>query len=491
MLLAMAGVAALAFWDERRESRVALDDFAEEQVTLAAGVAAELTTRFDSVRRDAAMLAASLRDGDRLPETALDGYSGYTVRPVHVPPRRPEAGDLLLTVPVTSGEVIDLGVPPAKLLARTHLIEHPGALRVFVRGPRDRTLRSTDGGTVVSEPLQAALDGDGAFAWLAREDTSTFGLPARRAAAGLAAVDGGPFGRWQVAVVSSAERLRDRELRASFRLALGVVVAAGLVLAFGSVALHRQRRGLLLERELALSALARERDADLARAGRVAMMGTFAMGIAHEVGTPLGVIAGRGEQLAERLAGDERSERAVRAILEQTERIRSTIRAFLDVARGEQRGLCDSAPSAVLDGARSLVEHRFRAASVALVADVPADLPLIHGDTQLLQQALVNLLLNACDACAPGGQVEAKIRTDGEQVAFTVVDDGEGITPEAAARATEPFFTTKSHGAGLGLAIASEIVKLHRGSLSLRAASPRGTTASVILPVARSVAHAA
>jgi signal transduction histidine kinase len=69
-------------------------------------------------------------------------------------------------------------------------------------------------------------------------------------------------------------------------------------------------------------------------------------------------------------------------------------------------------------------------------------------------------------------------------VAFTVVDDGAGITTENAARATEPFFTTKpaGEGTGLGLAITSEIVKMHRGRLSIEPASPRGTRASVIVP---------
>ena len=68
-----------------------------------------------------------------------------------------------------------------------------------------------------------------------------------------------------------------------------------------------------------------------------------------------------------------------------------------------------------------------------------------------------------------------------------------GITPEAAARATEPFFTTKprGQGTGLGLAITSEIVKLHRGELSLRPASPRGTSATLRVPTRRADSHAA
>ena len=275
-----------------------------------------------------------------------------------------------------------------------------------------------------------------------------------------------------------------------------MLLSAGLVFLFGTAALRRQRRGMLLERELALAALARARDGELATASRAAMMGTLAMGIAHEVSTPLAVIAGRAEQLAARSGGDERATRAVQAILEQSERIRRVVRGFLDLARGEEPVLGDTAPGAVLEGAIGLVEHRFAAAGVSLSRGAGArarDLPAIHCDLQMLQQAVVNLLLNACDACERGGRVEASAALDGEHVAFTVVDDGVGITPEAAARATEPFFTTKAkgQGTGIGLAIASEIVKLHRGTLSLRPASPRGTTATLRVPIRKADSHAA
>jgi signal transduction histidine kinase len=182
----------------------------------------------------------------------------------------------------------------------------------------------------------------------------------------------------------------------------------------------------------------------------------------------------------------------VRAILDQTERIRRVIRAFLDVVRGGAPALGDASPAAVLEGAIALVDHRFAAAGVGLEKRVAAGLPTIHGDAPMLQQALVNLLLNACDACARGGQVSADVEREGESVIFTVSDDGRGITPEEATRATEPFFTTKppGHGSGLGLAIASEIVKLHRGRLTLAPASPRGTRASVSVPLPKGTAHA-
>ena len=240
-------------------------------------------------------------------------------------------------------------------------------------------------------------------------------------------------------------------------------------------------------------AVQNERDEQLARATRAAVMGTFAMGIAHEVSTPLGVILGRAEQVLGRVTGDERAAHAARVIIDQTERLRGLVRSFLDLARGGAPNFTRIGSSRVASGAVALVDHRFRKAGVDLVVDVPTELPMVQCDPSLLEHALVNLLLNACEACAPGGRVEVNARADAAQVAFVVTDDGAGIKPEDAARATEPFFTTKpeGQGTGLGLAIASEIVKSHRGTLTIEPRSSRGTRALIEIPLAPDEVHRA
>ena len=386
-----------------------------------------------------------------------------------------------------------LVIPPAKLIEGAARMERPGVVRVLLLDLRGDDFLTTTGQVIHSAPIRAAIAAGQPSVWLGRDDATALGLPHRRAAVGLAQIDIGPLGRWGIAVANSAERERDRDIRARWRLVLSVLAAAGLVFAFGSIALRKQRQGLILAGELALTDLRRERDGRLASASRAATMGTLAMGIAHEVSTPLGIIVGRAEQLLPRLSEDERGARSLRAILAQGERIRHVIQGFLDLARGGTPSLGDVDPAAVLGGAIALVEHRFAAAEIALTQKITPDLPRIHGDLAMLEQALVNLLLNACDACKPRGHVLASALVDGDRVAFTVVDDGSGITLENAARATEPFFTTKpaGHGTGLGLAIANEIVKLHRGTLLIEPASPRGTRASVFLPASQGQPDAA
>jgi len=139
----------------------------------------------------------------------------------------------------------------------------------------------------------------------------------------------------------------------------------------------------------------------------------------------------------------------------------------------------------VVTSALALVEHRFAHAGVELTSHVAAGLPPISCEPRLLEHALVNLLLNACDACAKGGHVALTAEIAEGQLRFAVIDDGTGISPADAARVTEPFFTTKppGKGTGLGLAIVSEIAKSHRGSLTLSSAKPRGTRACVQLPL--------
>jgi signal transduction histidine kinase len=227
-----------------------------------------------------------------------------------------------------------------------------------------------------------------------------------------------------------------------------------------------------------------EQNDRLASASRVAALGTLAMGVAHEVSTPLGVIAGRAEQLLPRLKDDERSTAALNAILEQTHRISQVIRGLLGLARGDRVSADHLSAAGIARGALTLVEHRFSEAGVQLTAQVADDLPTIIGDARLLESALVNLLLNACDACSRGGDVRLSVDAHDGRVRFAVKDDGTGISVQHVQKALEPFFTTKpsGEGTGLGLAIANEIVKSHLGTLELTPIFPHGTSAIVEIP---------
>ena len=430
MVAAIVSLTALAYWDEERESRTALDDFAREQTTLAVSLAAGLDEKVASL-------------------------------------------------------------PPDKALAAAHAVERPGAVRVLLARASIEGLVGSDGTSVRSPSLEAAVAERQASVRLTRAEAAALGLPTRTAVAGLDVVETAA-GSWTVIVVATARVERDRELRARWRLMLGVSVTSGFVLAFGGLAMRKQRKELELGHELAMTTLRTERVERLVRADKLATMGALATGIAHEVATPLGVILGRAEQLLPHQT-DDRSRRAVETIVAQTERINAVIRGFLALARGREPTLEHGEPALLARAAMELVEHRFEKAGVRLTSDIAPKLPKVPCEPRLFEQVLVNLLLNACDACDEGGLVDLSIRVDGPCVAFVVTDDGVGISPDAAERATEPFFTTKAEGrgTGLGLAIANEIVKHHCGALSLRPRPDgRGTAARVELPTASTGSHA-
>ncbi len=431
MLAAIVAVAAIAYWDEQREFAAALEDFASEQTALAEAVSTTLRAR------------------------------------------------LLL---MSQAEIAS-----AALLPAVQSVERPGAVRLFVQAPRSAGLLASDGRVLRVPIIESALAGAAPYVRLDRPEAAALGLPARTAIAGLARIDAGEAGHWGVAVVRSARRERDRERFAEWRLGLSVFVASSLVLAFGGLALRNQRRQMLLTQALTIAALESERDERLVRADKLATMGALATGIAHEVSTPLGVILGRAEQLLSRTANDERSKRAVEAIAEQAERINAIVRGFLALARGDSPRMEHSAPQALAEAALELVEHRFAKSNVGLTHHFSEHLPIVACEPRLLEQVLVNLLLNACDACHPGGHVELRVVAEEDRVAFVVLDDGSGISADAAARVMDPFFTTKpiGEGSGLGLAITHELVKHHRGTLSVVAREGHsGTRACVELPTA-------
>jgi signal transduction histidine kinase len=227
---------------------------------------------------------------------------------------------------------------------------------------------------------------------------------------------------------------------------------------------------------------------NLARAEKLATIGTLAAGVAHEVGTPLGIISGRAEQLLAKMDENDPMRKGVSSILAQVDKVSTTIRQLLDFARVRPIEASAVTPTQALETARALLEHRFRQARVELAVEAPPTVPAIAADPGQLEQVFVNLLINAVDACAAGGHVRASAAARGDRVCFEIADDGQGIAPEHLPSVLDPFFTTKKRGqgTGLGLTIAADIVKNHGGALEIDSAPGRGTTVRVHLPIARS-----
>ena len=370
-----------------------------------------------------------------------------------------------------------------ELLAGAQRLESPNDLIVLVARPEAPGFLTTDRRIIASTRLREAVDTGAETAVLPRDEAASFGLPRRTAIAGVSRIAIPQHGNWGLVVLASAQRLRDRQILEERRLAVTVLVVTAVVGAFGILARRRQRHELELERRIVVSTLEREREAALARADKMAALAALSTGIAHELGTPLGVIVGRVEQVLPRI-GEERGKLALGIVLEQVERIRRIVRGCLALARGDAPQLVRTPPETLVTHAVDLVQHRFDKADVQLDSRIEAQLPAIACEPSLFEQALVNVLLNACEATPSGGSVRLVVQHAQRGVAFVIDDDGLGIPDDVARRATEPFFSTRSTegGTGLGLTIANEIVNHHAGTLTIeKRKDGRGTRAVITI----------
>ena len=223
----------------------------------------------------------------------------------------------------------------------------------------------------------------------------------------------------------------------------------------------------------------------LVRAEKLATVGVLAAGLAHEVGTPLAIIRGRAEMLEARTHLPES-----KVILEQSDHISNTLRQVLDFSREQPVEVRPTDVSAVFAAVAGLLDFRFRSKRIRCQIDAAAEPCQVAADPDQLQQVLVNLVMNACDACAVGGRITLRARLASEPpgcVRIEVADDGCGIPPDQHDAVFDPFFTTKpkGEGTGLGLPVAASIVRNHQGQISIASDEGSGTTVTVLWPRAQ------
>jgi signal transduction histidine kinase len=228
---------------------------------------------------------------------------------------------------------------------------------------------------------------------------------------------------------------------------------------------------------------------ELQRADRLALVGQLAAGLAHEIGTPLNVIAGNAELLHQDLLAQHLAVAELETIVAQADRITHLMERLLTFARAREQQTEPLSLHTPLSRALHLIEPRFWREAITVIVEVPAELPLVWGVSDQLEQVFLNLIVSAWHAMPTGGTVTIRAcPTDDQQVQITFQDTGCGMAPEALARAFEPFYSTKGdQGTGLGLAICRQIVDNHRGTIRLDSTPGAGTTVTITLPWAETM----
>ncbi len=224
----------------------------------------------------------------------------------------------------------------------------------------------------------------------------------------------------------------------------------------------------------------------LVQAEKMAALGRFSSGIAHEVKNPLGIVLGGVEYLQRKLsAADADTQTALEKVKESTLRADGVVRGLLQFARPSQLKMEKVHAQEIVKESLGLLQYRGPLKGIAVHTDFREGDLLVDLDKNRMQQVLFNLLANAVEAMPSGGTLTLKTFREGASVVIQVTDTGEGIPKENLSKLFEPFFTTKRDrkGTGLGLSISKMIVENHRGMLLVESEPGKGTTFRITLPV--------
>lgn len=221
---------------------------------------------------------------------------------------------------------------------------------------------------------------------------------------------------------------------------------------------------------------------EMYRADRLALVGQLTSGLAHEIGTPLNVIAGNAELLRMELRERGLPTTPLESIIAQADRITGLIGQLLAFARAKEQSTEPLALHEPLAQALRLLETRFKREAITTIVDVPADLPLVWGITHQIEQVFLNILVNAWHAMPAGGVVTIRAGTaDAQHVWIAFTDTGSGMSETTLARAFEPFYSTKEdRGTGLGLTMCQQIIEHHYGHMRLDSTPGAGTTVTIV-----------
>jgi len=239
----------------------------------------------------------------------------------------------------------------------------------------------------------------------------------------------------------------------------------------------------------------------LLTSGRLAAMGQLASGIAHEINNPVAYVRANLASLrgswktladaAERRGLAEQSAAEVEAVPELLSECEDGVDRIVSIVRDVGGFSLGGGHAREHTDVRTLLDAAVRVASPQLRDGVEvvrsyADVPLVSCVPQELMQVFLNLLLNARQAMADGGEIHLAVERAGDGVRVAVHDTGPGIPPEQQSLIFEPFFTTKpaGQGTGLGLAISRQIVRRHGGSIEVASEAGAGATFTVRLPAA-------
>jgi two-component system NtrC family sensor kinase len=245
----------------------------------------------------------------------------------------------------------------------------------------------------------------------------------------------------------------------------------------------------LQERDRRLKA---ESEIKMLQSEKLASIGRFAAGVAHEINNPLTGVLTFTHMLLRRKDIEDEIRSDLQTIAESTERVRKIIKGLLDFSRQTKLDPEPTDVNRLVHSAVLPMENQALIKGIGIQFNPGENLPMLTLDRSQLQSVLINILINAIDATKPGGNITITTgmsvsagKADQKGIEIAVTDTGCGIPPENLDKLFDPFFTTKEvgHGTGLGLAVSYGIVERHGGTIRVQSEVGRGSTFTIWLPI--------
>ena len=232
----------------------------------------------------------------------------------------------------------------------------------------------------------------------------------------------------------------------------------------------------------------------LSRSEKLAGIGTLAAGVAHEINNPLASVASCAEGLMDRMENvdfkskddEEVFPDYLKTIYDETYRCKSIISKLLDFSRRQVPVFGKANVNVLLANVVTLIGRQKELEKLSIEQNYSPETMTIYGDTNQLQQVLLNMVLNAIDATTDGGEIKITTTRVDDDIQIIFEDTGCGIAPENLDKVFEPFFSTKppGKGTGLGLSICYGIIEEHKGKISVSSCGiGKGTAFTISLPV--------
>ncbi len=223
--------------------------------------------------------------------------------------------------------------------------------------------------------------------------------------------------------------------------------------------------------------------AEVIRSQRLAAVGNLAAGVAHEIRNPLSSIKGFATYFKERYRHIPEDCQTAEIMVNEVERLNRVITQLLELARPVALNYQKTSLVPLIRHSLKMIENQAQAKGIVLMAEEVTDTALCI-DPDKIKQVLLNLFLNAAAAMENGGILQIKsFPVDNRFLRVTIGDTGTGIPKEDLSRVFDPYFTTKSSGTGLGLAVVHKIMEAHNGEISIESEPGKGTIVTLVFPM--------